>query len=177
MSDTTDEDVVIIINSYAKGNFKLIRKITDFLKKYDLHVAVNGEINNDLPPVIIEIHIFNIKKRYMIPQLENFIKVSNLNDTVKLSVIDKEDSPSFTDMAKSFGQALFSTGKQIAQKAVKKEVTIFVTAEQKDERQKICDDCPFYNHKQKRCRKCGCKMIYKTGLKIAKCPMNKWPEI
>ena len=177
MSETSHEDLVVIINSNAKGNFKRIRQITEFLNKYDLHAVVNGEVNTDLPPVIIEVHIFNQNKKYFIPQLENFLKNTQLSETVKINIIDQDDMPSFSDMAASFGSALFSTGKQLLKKTVDSRTNIFITAEQKAERLEICNNCPYYNHQQKRCRKCGCKMVYKTQLKVSKCPMNLWPDV
>jgi hypothetical protein len=177
MSEANHEGVVVIINSHAKGNFKRIRKITDFLNKYDLYAAINSEVNPDLPPVLIEVHIFNPKKRYIVPQLENFIKISEMSDIAKITVIDKDDMPTFMDMAKGLGTALFSTGKKLASNAIKPQTktNIFVTDEQKAERLSICADCPYFNHRQKRCLKCGCKMRFKTALKVATCPMDKWP--
>ena len=38
----------------------------------------------------------------------------------------------------------------------------------------ICYDCPFFNKRSIRCRKCGCFMNLKTTLKQAKCPIGKW---
>jgi len=38
----------------------------------------------------------------------------------------------------------------------------------------ICYGCEFFNSKRKICRKCGCKMEYKTKMDSASCPIDKW---
>lgn len=43
-----------------------------------------------------------------------------------------------------------------------------------EERMAICRECPFFNPRSVRCRKCGCFMSLKTTLKQAKCPEGKW---
>lgn len=46
--------------------------------------------------------------------------------------------------------------------------------ELKEYRLSICKTCPFFNHRQQRCKKCGCIMTLKTTLERAKCPIDKW---
>jgi hypothetical protein len=38
----------------------------------------------------------------------------------------------------------------------------------------ICNTCPFFNKRLKKCTKCGCFMKLKTTLKKASCPIGKW---
>jgi len=38
----------------------------------------------------------------------------------------------------------------------------------------ICYGCEFFESEKKICKKCGCRMQYKTKLKTAKCPIKKW---
>lgn len=42
------------------------------------------------------------------------------------------------------------------------------------DRLKICEDCPFYRHSFKQCKKCGCIMPQKAKLADAYCPVHKW---
>lgn len=41
-------------------------------------------------------------------------------------------------------------------------------------RLEICNKCPFFNKRLKKCRQCGCFMSLKTTLKSAKCPVGHW---
>jgi hypothetical protein len=45
--------------------------------------------------------------------------------------------------------------------------------EVKEERREICDECEFKN-RFGFCRKCGCKVLWKTAVKKSKCPLKKW---
>jgi hypothetical protein len=38
----------------------------------------------------------------------------------------------------------------------------------------ICKQCPFFDAKTVRCKKCGCFMRLKSTLQKAKCPIGKW---
>ena len=38
----------------------------------------------------------------------------------------------------------------------------------------ICNNCEWFRHSSKTCRKCGCFMKLKTHLAEAKCPIGKW---
>lgn len=57
------------------------------------------------------------------------------------------------------------------------------TEEEMDERIEICKTCPFYNHEDSSCNKCGCslsrKKIYRNKLywKSTGCPIGKWPDL
>jgi hypothetical protein len=64
-------------------------------------------------------------------------------------------------------------------KAVAKRVKNFknVTAEQKEERLKICKGCEYFSPKKGRCTKCGCLTKLKAGWLSENCPVNKWPEL
>jgi hypothetical protein len=49
-----------------------------------------------------------------------------------------------------------------------------VPASIKEERLKICKQCPFYRKNFDQCKKCGCIMTQKTKLADAFCPVHKW---
>ena len=51
-----------------------------------------------------------------------------------------------------------------------------ISAEDAEARYTICVTCPFFQKKTKQCLKCGCFMIMKTKLDLAKCPIGKWGE-
>jgi hypothetical protein len=41
-------------------------------------------------------------------------------------------------------------------------------------RMSICEACPAFNKRLRKCTKCGCFMKLKTTLQQAKCPIGKW---
>lgn len=43
-----------------------------------------------------------------------------------------------------------------------------------DYRLSICNTCPAFNKRLKKCTKCGCFMTLKTTLRRASCPIGKW---
>ena len=43
-----------------------------------------------------------------------------------------------------------------------------------EQRLAICQECPLFNKRSRRCRVCGCFMSLKSTLLRAKCPENKW---
>jgi hypothetical protein len=52
--------------------------------------------------------------------------------------------------------------------------SIKASEETKEKRFSICLSCPELIKLTNQCKKCGCFMSIKTGLEIAKCPINKW---
>jgi ribosomal protein L32 len=48
------------------------------------------------------------------------------------------------------------------------------TDEVSDQRMSMCNECPELIKITKQCKKCGCFMLAKTKLEIAKCPIGKW---
>ena len=50
---------------------------------------------------------------------------------------------------------------------------------QRQERLEICAQCEhrLFNGGLLTCKKCGCAMRFKTWLKGASCPLNKWGKI
>ena len=38
----------------------------------------------------------------------------------------------------------------------------------------ICNECENFIKLTSQCKKCGCFMKYKTKMKTAECPINKW---
>jgi hypothetical protein len=48
--------------------------------------------------------------------------------------------------------------------------------EQSDNRMKICRACEEFEDFSGRCKQCGCFMRFKTMLKEAKCPLDKWKD-
>lgn len=51
---------------------------------------------------------------------------------------------------------------------------IFVPEEVKKSRMDICKSCTSFSRSDVRCKECGCFLEPKTGLKAAKCPIDKW---
>jgi hypothetical protein len=51
-----------------------------------------------------------------------------------------------------------------------------VSKETYKERIKICTDCPSYNATLHQCKECGCLLLLKAFIKIADCPLKKWPK-
>jgi hypothetical protein len=47
----------------------------------------------------------------------------------------------------------------------------------RQERLKVCEDCPEFIKMTKQCKKCGCLMNEKTKLPNAECPLGKWKKI
>jgi hypothetical protein len=43
-----------------------------------------------------------------------------------------------------------------------------------DRRYSICLQCPELINLTKQCKKCGCFMVAKTKIELAKCPIGKW---
>ena len=43
-----------------------------------------------------------------------------------------------------------------------------------DYRLSICNTCPAFNKRLKKCTKCGCFMTLKSTLRRASCPIGKW---
>lgn len=52
------------------------------------------------------------------------------------------------------------------------EVGNLVSADQRDQRLAICQQCPFFQ--QGLCLKCGCYTRFRASLKNKSCPMAKW---
>lgn len=50
-----------------------------------------------------------------------------------------------------------------------------VSKELQQERYNVCLGCPELIQATKTCKLCGCFMNQKTKLKMASCPINKWP--
>jgi hypothetical protein len=46
--------------------------------------------------------------------------------------------------------------------------------ELKQERIKLCTECPSYDENKDKCKECGCYVAYKVMLRKSKCPLNKW---
>lgn len=49
-----------------------------------------------------------------------------------------------------------------------------VESEKYEERIKICRQCELYDRYQRRCRKCGCFMLFKARMATSSCPEDKW---
>lgn len=43
-----------------------------------------------------------------------------------------------------------------------------------EHRLSICNQCPWFNKRLAKCRKCGCFMKLKSTLRQAKCPIDRW---
>lgn len=49
-----------------------------------------------------------------------------------------------------------------------------VTPEEQKARLDLCEQCPFFDHKKKKCGKCGCMMLIKTKWPTSSCPIGLW---
>ena len=45
---------------------------------------------------------------------------------------------------------------------------------EQERRLEICHECPDFDAKRDRCRRCSCKMPWKTRLEAFHCPIDKW---
>lgn len=77
--------------------------------------------------------------------------------------------PSMGQMASN----LLHTAKDVVGGVVRGEV-VKLSEEEAQQRLSICNGCEFFVKDTSRCSKCGCYMAYKTYLKAASCPENKW---
>ena len=107
-------------------------------------------------------------KTNIVAKLKAFISASGM-EGIKFTINDKSDLPTFAEMTKSFGTAMFKTGVNIVNGD-----GATVSEEEKEARLDICRNCDYFNHIKYTCNKCSCKMKYKSVLKNAKCPIGKW---
>ena len=164
-----NEGIIVIIHSFAKGNFIRIRNINRFLDTLTLYAAVKSKVDETKPSIVIEINVLDESQRFIVSKIKNYIASSSMED-IKVTVKDS-DMPTFGDMAKSLGKTLFTTGLNfISGKSVMASEQI-----QKD-RLDTCLNCDSFNHTSYTCLKCGCKMQYKSALKSTTCPLDKWKE-
>jgi hypothetical protein len=168
---TSNKGIIIVIYSYAKGNFYRIKQITSFLNKYHLYAATKGEIDDTKPPIVIEINLLEDDQEFIIDDLKKFIKESGMESVVKFTINDTEVS--FSDMAKSLGSALFKTGLSAINNRFKAG-SVMATPEEKNRRLEICRGCDYFNHRTFRCTRCKCRLQYKAGIASTNCPIGKW---
>jgi len=50
----------------------------------------------------------------------------------------------------------------------------YTDEETANKRYEICLQCPELTEKTKVCKKCGCFMVAKTKIELARCPLKKW---
>ncbi len=168
MAKKDNKGVIVVIHSYATGNFLRIRNITNFLDTLMIYAVVKGNIiDNEKPSIVVEINILDESQNFMVPKIKNYISRSGMKGVV-VNIKDT-DMPSFLDMAKSFGKALFQTGVDV----VKGDIIMASEDEQKH-RLDTCLGCDYFNHTSYTCSQCGCKMRYKSVLKSSTCPLDKW---
>lgn len=86
--------------------------------------------------------------------------------------IDSNSYPDFWEQMKNFQ----SFAKKVGQEGLSsvKDGGIFLTKEEYENRMNICDKCPQFDHKRKRCHLCGCFMEHKAKFRAAECPSSKW---
>lgn len=80
----------------------------------------------------------------------------------------KKEFPSTWQQLKNFAR----TGAAYVKDGMKN-----VSQEEYDERMSICNSCDQLDKKTGRCAGCGCKMSVKSWLRVAQCPLNKWPSV
>lgn len=115
----------------------------------------------------LEAHMANIPIATFKAQKEKPEEVEKVRKMVEEEDISKY--PSNFQMARNlFTQAWKST------KEVVKTGQLLVEAEIAQNRYSICESCPFFELKDKRCTQCGCFMESKVHLQAAECPKSKW---
>ena len=174
MSEDEEKDnkgVVIVLHSYAKGNFSYMRHINSFLQTLNLYAVVDNKVlDSTKPRIVLEINILDESQNYIVPKIKDFLNRSKMTHSVKVTVKDK-DMPTFDAMAKRFGKALFKTGKNIV-----KGKEFLVTTEVQLERLDTCMCCDSFDVQKYSCLKCGCNMQAKSVLTSSECPLGKWKE-
>lgn len=169
--DEDNKGVIIVLHSYAKGNFSYMRHIHAFLQTLKLYAVVDNKVlDSTKPRIVLEINIIDESQNYIVPKIKEFLSRSKMTHSVKVTVKDK-DMPTFGAMAKSFGKALFKTGKNIIQG---KE--FLVTTEVQLDRIDTCMGCDSFDVEKFSCLKCGCNMQAKSVLTSSECPLDKWKE-
>ena len=169
MADKDDnKGVIVVIHSYATGNFLRIRNITRFLDTLTIYAVVKGNaVDNEKPSIVVEINILDESQNFIVPKIKNYLNRSGMKGIV-VSIKDT-NMPSFLDMAKSFGKALFQTGVNV----VKGDI-IMASDEEQKHRLDTCMGCEHFDYTSYTCSQCGCKMRYKSVLKSSTCPLDKW---
>ena len=165
-----NKGVIVVIHSYAKGNFIRVRNITRFLDTLMIYAVVENKVLDETKPsIVIEVNILDEEQNFIISKIKEYVEKSTMKD-VKLSIKDT-DMPTFGDMAKSFGAALFQTGKDFISGN-----KVMATERVQTQRLDTCLNCEYFNHESYTCNKCSCKMRYKSALLSSTCPMDKWAE-
>jgi hypothetical protein len=49
-----------------------------------------------------------------------------------------------------------------------------ISEQEKNKRYLLCESCEFFDSPSKRCKKCGCFLKIKTGMRGQHCPIGKW---
>jgi len=79
------------------------------------------------------------------------------------------DYPPMSDQAKNMMELAIKMAKQAVNGG-----PIKVPAETKQERLKICEECPSFEPHERRCKECGCYMELKASFTDSSCPLEKW---
>lgn len=82
----------------------------------------------------------------------------------KAEELKKTQYPSIAQQAKNLVQTAAAVAKDPR----------WVDDAEYDRRMSICRECPLFDHKQVRCKKCGCKLKGKAKFKAGTCPIKKW---
>jgi uncharacterized paraquat-inducible protein A len=84
---------------------------------------------------------------------------------------EEHQYPSLSEQGKNLAKFSFDLVKNALRSGA-----LMVSTEIKTQRLEICKSCEWYddNNEQSKCKKCGCFMILKTKLEVAKCTIGKW---
>jgi hypothetical protein len=83
--------------------------------------------------------------------------------------MDNQQFPSKIQQAKNLANTVGNVAKGVAQGH-----SVFVPDEIKKSRMDLCRTCSYFSRSDVRCKHCGCYLESKTGLRAAKCPIDKW---
>ncbi len=166
-----NEGIIVIIHSFAKGNFAHLRYMRYFFDTLKIYTTVKNKVLDETkPPIVIELNLLDDNQQHIVDKIKDYVSKGKLEDRIKISVKDT-DMPTFIDMAKSFGKALYLTGQEAVQGK-----DFLASQEEQTHRIDVCTNCDFFNHVSYTCNKCACNMQYKSMLKSSTCPMDKWEK-
>lgn len=88
--------------------------------------------------------------------------------------MNDSEYPSLGNQIQNLGQFSFNVIKNALDPNVPDH--IFASEEIQNQRLEICKSCEYYDHRQIRCRHCGCFLKSKVRFSIDSCPLLKWSK-
>ena len=133
-------------------------------------LSINGDyFLNDFEKVFDSFYaiIANIPLETYVAQKENPEKIEEIRKMVEEEDISKY--PSTFQMTRNLLTQAWKSTKEVINSG-----QLIVDAKTAQKRYSICESCPLFEKKDKRCTECGCFMETKVHLQAAECPKSKW---